>query len=685
MLYILADESLLDNRNKQGLEAFIQNRVTEIRRLVPADCWDHCSGKTNPADIPSRGLSSEELSASVLWKHGPSWLHDDLSTSPVPSEIPETRAKELKSSDVFCLVTPTSNVIQVSNIIDCHRFSSVHKLYRVTVYVLKFVSLLKDKGQPHLLTQNDLSKAKKLWISECQAALVKDKNFPMWETHFNLYLDENGLWRCQGRLENSNLSFGAKHPLMLARRHHYTELIVRDAHRIVQHSGSKDTLTQLRSQYWIVGDRSLVRSINHRCVTCRCYDGQPFHTPPPPPLPDFRVNKAPPFTYTGVDYAGPLFVCAQGDENNCKVWICLFTCCVTRAVHLELVTDMSAPTFLRCLKRFTARRGLPRKFVSDNGKAFQVAARTLKDMTSQSEFTRHLAEVGIEWTFNLEKAPWWGGLFERLVKLVKRCLRKIVGQAKFSFDELNTALVEVEAIVNSRPLTYISSDDVEEPLTPSHLLVGRRLLSLPDDLCYIVDKDDEEFTVTEDTLRKRAKNLNNVLNHFWTRWAKEYLQELHNAHRYPSKRPQSSTVREGDVVVVQDPDLPRGFWKVARVTGLIIGRDGLHRGAVLRVAARGEQATTLRRPLQLLYPLEINCSSDRDDQAADKVTEQNLPTHGDDEHPSSVDDSATKPLDQDELTLPDESVTEERNLRRAALKAREQFKQWSASLLDNSS
>ena len=311
---------------------------------------------------------------------------------------------------------------------------------------MKILSLLKDKGQPRLLTQGDLSKAKKLWVSECQAALVKDKNFPMWETQFNFYLDENGLCRCQGRLENSNLSFGAKHPLMLARRHHYTELTVRDAHRIVQHSGSKDTLTQLRLQYWIVGGRSLVRSIIHRCVTYRRYDGQPFHAPPPPPLLDFRVNKAPPFTYTGVDYAGPLFVRAQGDENNCKVWICLFTCCVTRAVHLELVTDMSAPTFLRCLKRFTARRGLPRKFVSDNGKAFQVAARTLKDMTSQSEFIRHLAEVGIEWTFNLEKAPWWGGLFERLVKLVKRCLRKIVGQAKFSFDELNTALVELRQL-----------------------------------------------------------------------------------------------------------------------------------------------------------------------------------------------------------------------------------------------
>jgi len=160
----------------------------------------------------------------------------------------------------------------------------------------------------------------------------------------------------------------------------------------------------------------------------------------------------------------------------------------------------------------------------------------------QPEFTRYFNKVGIEWTFNLEKAPWWGGIFERLVKTVKRSLRKIVGQAKFSYGELNTALVEVETIVNLRPLTYVNSDDLEEPLTPSHLLVGRRLLSLLDNLSYMIDSDDEEFTVTEDILRKRTKYLNSVVNHFWNRWAKEYLQELRNAHRYPNNKQHSSPV-----------------------------------------------------------------------------------------------------------------------------------------------
>jgi len=132
--------------------------------------------------------------------------------------------------------------------------------------------------------------------------LMKDKNFPMWKSQFNLYLDEYGLWRCKGRPQNSNLAFAAKHPLILAWRQHFTELIMRDAHHVLQHAGVKETLTHICLQYWIVGCRSLVRSTIYRCVKCRWYDGQRLHAPPPPPLPAFRVNEAPPFTFTMQDH-----------------------------------------------------------------------------------------------------------------------------------------------------------------------------------------------------------------------------------------------------------------------------------------------------------------------------------------------------------------------------------------------
>ena len=136
----------------------------------------------------------------------------------------------------------------------------------------------------------------------------------------------------------------------------------------------------------------------------------------------------------------------------------------------------------------------------------------------------------MEWKFNVEKAPWTGGIFERMVKSMKRCLKKIIGKAVLSYDELLTAVTEVEMILNSRPLSYISTEDIEEPLTPSHLLVGRRVLSLPDPAHSQIEDDDLE--ISGNRLTKRMRYLNRTLNHFWRRWKAEYLMELRESHRY---------------------------------------------------------------------------------------------------------------------------------------------------------
>ena len=194
-------------------------------------------------------------------------------------------------------------------------------------------------------------------------------------------------------------------------------------------------------------------------------------------------------------FAGPLSIRVPGTSTASKVWICLFTCFVTRAVHLDAVPDQSTQTFIRCLKRFTARRGLPHKFISDNGKTFHAADKYIKAVFRDATVKEHLAGLGCEWLFNIERAPWWGGAFERMVKSTKRCLRKMIGRAHFSFDELLTALVEIEAVINPRPLSYITADDIEEPLTPSHLLVGRRILNLPDHLEHLNDLDDDRRTL----------------------------------------------------------------------------------------------------------------------------------------------------------------------------------------------
>ena len=178
---------------------------------------------------------------------------------------------------------------------------------------------------------------------------MKDRNINQWKRQFTLFQDDDKVWRCGGRLQNSNIPFATQHPILLHKYHFLTTLLVKRAHERVAQGGLKATLTELRSQYWVVKGRSAIKRILSNCRVCRRHEGKSYTAPPPPPLPPFRVQESPPFAHTGLDFAGPLFVKSM-DQNSNKVWVCLYTCCVTRAVHLDLVTDLSTPTFIRSFK-----------------------------------------------------------------------------------------------------------------------------------------------------------------------------------------------------------------------------------------------------------------------------------------------------------------------------------------------
>jgi len=304
---------------KKEWKQFVQNRVVEIRRLVAADCWYHCPGRENPADIPSRGITPSELRSNTIWRHGPSWLVN-LSCEPnlVEEEdliMPEACAVELRA------VQPKSSHILLSSsesadlacVVKLENFSKLNRLLRVTAYVLRFVKLcisrVRKNGTslPKEITASEVMNAENLWVRESQRDLVKHKNFPTWRMQFGLFLDGQ-IWRCRGRLGNANISYDAKHPALLSKQHHFTDLVVRDAHERVGHNGVKETLTQIRAKFWIIRGRQYVRHILYQCVICRRLEGPPCPMPPAPSLPEFRVREAPAFTYTGVDFAGPLYV-----------------------------------------------------------------------------------------------------------------------------------------------------------------------------------------------------------------------------------------------------------------------------------------------------------------------------------------------------------------------------------------
>jgi len=223
----------------------------------------------------------------------------------------------------------------------------------------------------------------------------------------------------------------------------------------------------LRSEFWITKSRNYIKKIIHECRICRKHEGSSYKYPAVPPLPIERVTLDNAFVYSGIDYAGPVFVKnIYGNKNSTfKAWIVVITCANSRAVYLDLVNDLSGSGCVNILKRYFSIMGAPRKFISDNGSAF--ISKEVK------EFTR---SRNIDWKYNIEAAPWTGGFFEIMVKSVKRCLKKVLGNAKVNFDEFVTILKSIQNIINNRPLTYIY-DDIIEPISPNHLIFGRKIYS----------------------------------------------------------------------------------------------------------------------------------------------------------------------------------------------------------------
>ena len=260
----------------------------------------------------------------------------------------------------------------------------------------------------------------------------------------------------QGQIAKCTIPFNAKYPVLLPADHYLTAQIIDDCHKRVLHNSPRETLAELRSWFWIVKGRQVVRKVISRCVISKRIEGQHYAIPPTAPLPQFRVEESPAFTSTGIDFAGPSFVRRGAKEKDdiLRVNIALFTCGSSRAVHLDVVPDLSAETLIRSFKRFICRRGVPRLVVSDNAKTFKTAARFLSSIFELREVQSFLLNHKMKWKFNLERALRWGGFFERTVRCVKRCL-KILKNAKLSYEELLTVVIEIECVLNSRPLTYI--------------------------------------------------------------------------------------------------------------------------------------------------------------------------------------------------------------------------------------
>ena len=610
-IYIWTDSQIVLHwiHSSKKLPPFITHRIGEIHQLIPAATWKYCPTSSNPADLPTRGLTFEQFTSSQLWKQGPQWL-------PCRDKWPEW--KQSPTLHLCALAetveehapkdTPGPPNTGLCYIITITNYSTLYKLFAVTAYVYRFVfnCLHRQMPQTGPLSADELCKAKFKWVADCQRQEYwqeihnlshsgPNHKRTMLVRQLRLFLDSDGFIRCGGRIHNAPLSQLAKFPYLLPSRHPFTKLIVHDTHVKLYHSGVNSTITTLRQTYWIPAVRQCVKGLLRHCTTCRRHIGKSYTPPDPAPLPKSRTQEVHPFTFTGVDFTGALYVKSGNEEV--KVYVCLFTCATSRAVHLEVVTDLSTATFMLAFRRFVGRRSLPKLMISDNATTYEAAADELKKLLSSEEVHTALGNRGTTWKFIPKKAPWFGGFWERLIGLTKTAIKKTLGRAHVSLLVLQTIVVEVELILNNRPLTYLS-DDVRdpEPLTPSHMLYGRMLTNLPHELVSQEDIQDPSYDETSQ-LNRAAKWQSLLLAHFSARWKHEYLTSLREFHRASGNNNQE--IKVGDVVLIHD-DSPRINWKMAVVEELIIGGDGLVRAANIRTC-NGKT----NRPIVKLYPLEV--------------------------------------------------------------------------------
>jgi hypothetical protein len=583
------------------LKTFVANRVSEVRQLTNVEQWRFVPGLLNPADDGSRGLSAADLQLKGRWLKGPEFLWSEESPWPVQAPLRKLSDDSLGLKRVNVLKHVEATIVeQCEPLLEPTKFSQLSRLQRVTAWCFRFVEVLRlcvekrragkgraeakyDEIQRGGLTVLELDKALIYWIKVAQHEaylpeiryLTSGEPLPKHSNLLNLspvMLD--GVLSVGGRLRNAILPFAAHHQAIVPREHVLAKLLVIAVHQRIMHSGSEHTIAEIRQAYWIVRLRTLVKAVIRACLYCSAQRARPS-VPFMSDLPLARVSMNVVFNCTGLDYFGPMNVKRGLSKlGTLKRWGCLFTCLATRAVHLELVASLDTDSFILALRRFIARRGNPSHVYSDRGTNFVGAVSKLKSAIrswhSDGRVQNILANNAIQWHFNPPKAPHMGGAWERLVHSVKKALRATLQNALVHEDTLHTTLCEIEALINSRPLTYVASTPSEpEPLTPNHFLLNRtgRVSAESDDGI---------------SSRKRWRQCQFLTDHFWRRWRKEYLPTLTIRSRWLSE---TRNLAKDDVVLIMDHNAPRGHWPLGRVMELLPGRDGRVRVVKVKTAS----------------------------------------------------------------------------------------------------
>uniref|UniRef100_A0A1B0CP41 Integrase catalytic domain-containing protein n=1 Tax=Lutzomyia longipalpis TaxID=7200 RepID=A0A1B0CP41_LUTLO len=501
-------------------EIFVKNRIQKILELSQPHQWRHVRSKDNPADLLSRGRTVGQLIDSTLWWQGPSYLVKEPEHWP-PSFDPSNNPKPIDAPMVESPIYSVNVATEESEELPQHihttlmtKIGTFGRMQRVLAWIIRATQLFKLRRQrttrqtvvnrPHgPLKVSELRYAERClvrweqeqYLDPVISAIKTGKLYTQRKfkhiCKLRPFLDKDSILRVEGRTQKSYESYDSKHQMILPAGN-LSRLIATHAHQYLLHAGPQLLEAHLRQKYWMLGGRNICRSVFRKCI--KCFKAHPRTSEQVMgQLPEHRVQHERPFSAVGVDFAGPVFLkTGTRKGTTTKAYIAVFVCMSTKMVHLELVSSLTTDAFIATLRRFIGRRGLPSHVYSDNGKTFVGADNDLRkafvDSTAQETFINYLASREIEWCFQPPKAPHHGGLWEAAVKSCKTLLKRILGQVALNFEEMQTTLIQIEAVLNSRPIMALATHpDDPVALTPgSFMFLGSTPTQLPDpDLSHL--------------------------------------------------------------------------------------------------------------------------------------------------------------------------------------------------------
>ncbi|XP_065140047.1 uncharacterized protein [Paramisgurnus dabryanus] len=569
------------NNDARRFHVFVSNRIQQIRTSTKPSQWGYVASDQNPADHASRGLTVKELMGSN-WFTGPSFLWQkelpkgDIMVGEIDDGDPEIKRAQVlmvKANEEWSLSD------RLRGFSDWKR--AVKAIARLKLYV-RGVKGLEERSNKSTTLEERMN-AEQFIIHMVQEEVFSDEIKSLRQgkevnSNNKLYklspfIDDHDILRVGGRLTKAELYPHIKHPAILPKKHHVSHLLIKHFHEKVQHQGRGMTINEIRSNgVWILGCSSEVSSFIYKCIKCRklrkCNQEQKMADLPPE-----RMEATPPFTYSGMDCFGPFYV--KEGRRELKRYGLLFTCMCSRAVHLEVLDDLSTDAFLNALRCFISIRGNVSQLHSDQGTNFIGAKREFLELMKQMDQER-VKELGCTFVMNPPASSHMGGVWERQIRTVRSVLTSILDQsaARLESSSLRTFMYEVMAIVNSRPLTleHINDPVGPEPLTPNHILTMKPTIIAP---------PPGEFVREDLYLQKRWKRVQFLANEFWSRWRKEYLLSLQQRCKWNKSR---RNAKINDIVLLQDDLAPRNQWKLAKVVEVFPGTDGRVRRLKLLVS-----------------------------------------------------------------------------------------------------